>query len=362
VFLVFSDFQLPIFIFFSVMSYLSIFLSINVKSSRVTKSTKTALMHSKLNRTISNTLMIRHSILFIILTIFFLYSFKGHSTLVWFNHLNYTNLNFIIYYLFSIIMLIVLSCLNNRSHFIKNIQQEYVLSISFLNLFLPTIFFSTNLLTFFFIIELVSCLILMQFIVGKDLDVFSSNKKTGYFNYRSNLKSHSYINVIFFQYWTSFFSSVLLVFSFLSYIHIFGTTEWVVMNFLMNYDLSNFSFNQNIKIIFTSIIFLISVFLKLGLAPVHFYKIEIYKGLPFVTILLYTIYFFFIFFLFFGMILVNYLSSAFIVWYNVGLLFLLIGVLVSVFLLFDISSIRAFFSYSTIVNSISFFILFISFN
>jgi hypothetical protein len=85
------------------------------------------------------------------------------------------------------------------------------------------------------------------------------------------------------------------------------------MNFLMNYDLSNFSFNQNIKIIFTSIIFLISVFLKLGLAPVHFYKIEIYKGLPFVTILLYTIYFFFIFFLFFGMILVNYLSSAFIV-------------------------------------------------
>ena len=360
--MVFNDFQLPFFIFFSVMSYLSIFLSINVKSSRIVKSTKTALMHSKLSRTISNNLMIRHSIVFLLLTLIFLYSFKGSSTLVWFNHLNYTNFNFIIYYIFSIIMIIVLSTLNNRSHFIKNIQQEYILSISFLNLFLPIIFFSTNLLTFFFIIELVSCLILMQFIVGKDLDTFSSNKKTGFFNYKSNLKSQSYINVIFFQYWTSFFSSVLLVFSFLSYIHLFGTTEWVVMNFLINYDLSNYSFNYNIKVIFTSIIFLVSIFLKLGLAPVHFYKIEIYKGLPFVTILLYTIYFFFIFFLFFGMMLVNYISNAYIIWYNVGLLFLLVGVLVSVFLLFDISSIRAFFSYSTIVNSISFFILFISFN
>lgn len=358
----FSDIQLIFLILFNTFCFLLVLFSVNVKSSRLTRSTKSKLMQSSVERISPNNLLIRHSFIFLTLTLVFLNVFKDHTCNFWFNHLSYSNLGFIIYYIFTIIMLVVLLSFNSKLHFLKNMQKEYIFTISFLNLFLPVIFFSTNILTFFFIVELLSCLILMQFVVGRDFDNLNSSKRVGYFNFKSNFKSYSYINVIFFQYWTSFFSSVLLVFSFLSYINIFGTSEWIIINFLTDYDLSNFSFNSNVKIILTSLTFLTAIFLKLGLAPVHFYKIEVYKGLPFITILFYTVYFFFIFFLYFGAVITSSMSNMLIVWYNLGILFLLVGFILCSFFLFDVSSIKAFFSYSTIVNSLSFFTLFISLN
>jgi NADH:ubiquinone oxidoreductase subunit 2 (subunit N) len=45
---------------------------------------------------------------------------------------------------------------------------------------------------------------------------------------------------------------------------------------------------------------LIGIFFKLGMTPLHLYKIEIYRGLPFITIFFYTTYFFLIWVVFFS--------------------------------------------------------------
>lgn len=260
--------------------------------------------------------------------------------------------------MFSLLFKIFLNKIIN----LKKIQFEYFLSILNLNILLPLIFFASNMLTFFFIVELVSTIILFKFVVGRDWEIQVSDKKNNFFNYSSNYKSNSFINIIFFQYWISFFSSVLLVFSLLMFIYYYGTTEWVLLNFLTSVDFFTNDIRFNINIIVTYIVFFIGFFLKLGIAPVHFYKIELYKGLPFITLMIYTIYFFFIFFIFFINIISVTLSSTAIIWYNIGLLFLTIGVFWVMVLLFDVTNIKAFFAYSTVVNSMAFMSLLISLN
>lgn len=198
---------------------------------------------------------------------------------------------------------------------------------------------------------------MFKFVVGRDWELTLSTKKSTFFNYSTSTQTTAYTNVIFFQYWVSFFSSVLFVYSLLMFIQLYGSTEWVYINWLGLADLEGVA---NISVYSTYLILWIAIFLKLGIAPVHLYKIELYKGLPFISILFYTIYFFFIFFIFFCLLIVSYTPALVAWWYNLGVIFSLIGVVWVAVLLFDITSLKAFFAYSTIVNSMTFLTLVIS--
>lgn len=355
----FYDASLPVFILYFISFIILFFLIINIKSSNLNKSKNSINMKTQVNKTISNDLIIRFSIVITVLVIIFLLNFRGISGFVWFNHLNINNINLFLFLLFNVLFLIIYSILIKIPN-LKNLQFDYFISISILNIILPLVFFSNNILTFFFILELVSSLILFKFIVGRDWELLISSKKSDFFNFSSNYKSTSYINIIFFQYWISFFSSVLIVYSLLMFFYFYGSSEYVVLNFLTSIDLNYNSLNFNISIIMSYLAFFIGFFLKLGIAPIHFYKIELYKGLPFLTILIYTFYFFFIFFLFFILIVTYNLNNISIIWYNIGLIILIIGVFFVFFLLFDIYNLKAFFAYSTIVNSMLFLSLTIS--
>ena len=186
------------------------------------------------------------------------------------------------------------------------------------------------------------------------------NIKTNFFNFSNTTKSTSYVNIIFFQYWVSFFSSVLIVYSLIMFFYLYGSTEFILLNYLTNIDLSSTEITNNYLVIVTYLAFFLGFFLKLGVAPVHFYKIELYKGLPFITLLIYTIYFFFIFFIYFILLILLYFNNLVILWYNVGLIIFIVGAVISIFLLFDVYSLKAFFAYSTVVNSMLFLALVIS--
>jgi len=108
------------------------------------------------------------------------------------------------------------------------------------------------------------------------------------------------------------------------------------------------------------VVFLLGVLFKLGVTPFHLFKIEVYKGIPFLSIFFYTTYYFVVFFIFFLFMLSDFLVF-FIPQYFVFLSILLLfgSIYVSV-LLFDVSFLKAFFTYSTVINSIGFLIAFIS--
>jgi hypothetical protein len=83
-------------------------------------------------------------------------------------------------------------------------------------------FFSNTLYTFIFILEVNSLLILYKFAVSKFIfkDTFKKNS-----NYLTRRLPLHYLNMLFFQYWANFFSSVLLFISIFNFIFLFGSSE-----------------------------------------------------------------------------------------------------------------------------------------
>ena len=111
---------------------------------------------------------------------------------------------------------------------------------------------------------------------------------------------------------------------------------------------------------FSIIIFILGIFFKLGITPFHLFKIEVYKGLPFLSIFFYTTYYFVVFFIFF----IFLLSDLLVFFVNQYFLFLtlvlFIGCIYIIVLLFDVSFLKAFFTYSTIINTVGFLTIFIA--
>lgn len=99
------------------------------------------------------------------------------------------------------------------------------------------------------------------------------------------------------------------------------------------------------------------MFLKIGFSPLHLFKIEVYKGIPFISIFFYTTIYFVSFFLYFSVILYNNLSFLINIYNIILILFILVGVVYALILLFDVNLTKSFFAYSTVVNAINFIII-----
>lgn len=139
----------------------------------------------------------------------------------------------------------------------------------------------------------------------------------------------------------------------------YGSTEWFLIQFLNSIDTFNIQSNNNLLRVII-IVFLLSVFFKLGLTPFHLFKVEVYKGLPYLSIFFYTTYYFSILFIYFLLLLLDNLY-VFIPNYYLFLVFLLFtGSVYLISLLFDVNFLKAFFTYSTIINTIGFLMVFIS--
>jgi len=96
--------------------------------------------------------------------------------------------------------------------------------------------------------------------------------------------------------------------------------------------------------------------MKIGLTPFHLFKIEVYKGLPIISILVYTTFYFFIYFIYFTLLL-NYQLDFLKIFLN-SILFIIIitGAIYIMSLLYDVTALKSFFAYSTIINSLLFFV------
>jgi NADH:ubiquinone oxidoreductase subunit 2 (subunit N) len=141
--------------------------------------------------------------------------------------------------------------------------------------------------------------------------------------------------------------------------YIYGTGELFLIQCLNILSLDHtIAYSNNARMLI--LVFITSIFFKLGVTPFHLFKVEVYKGIPFLSIFFYTTYYFFLFFLFF-----IYLLSDFLVFFvNQYILFisivLFLGSIYIIVLLFDVSFIKVFFTYSTVINTIGFLIIFIA--
>lgn len=298
----------------------------------------------------NNSIIIYFNLFTLIPLFLFILYLKNYEMNFWWNHFYISNLNLnlsiiIFFFLFFFQFLILKNFI-----LINSVKSDFFFSFLFLFSISTYIYYCNNFFSFLFFLEITSLTVFFNFISSK----IWTNSSYNNINLKKVNSFRKYLNLIFFQFWSSFFSTVILFFFFLFLILNFGTTEWIILNYFFNLKLSLFSFYSNFIFFFFFSFFIISFFLKLGITPIHLYKIEIYKGLPFISIFFYATIFFFIYFIYFVFLIYFYLFSFY--WY-----FFFIITFISIFSffflliqMFDINLSKSFFAYSTIANSLLF--------
>lgn len=311
------------------------------------------LTKSSVNYTFHNSYMIYLNKLFLILLMLYFYSFKGCSTSFWWQHFKVNNLALFIIFMLIVVNYIFLIVAKNVSLLNSFVRTDYVFALMNLNNFMPIIFLTNTLFTFLFVLEFVSVIVFYKFVVSKVWSIKDTSNVNNFLLFR-NLPNY-YLNMMFFQYWATFFSSVMIVFSLISYVYTYSTTEWFVLNLLNNITLQYNSFYiSKLNSLILIFILIFAFLIKIGFTPVHFYKIEIYKGLPFFAIFFYTTYYFLVFFLFFILFILVYFSTFSVYWFYILTLVIVLSFFFIISLLFGLNYLKAFFAYSSVVNSMAF--------
>jgi NADH:ubiquinone oxidoreductase subunit 2 (subunit N) len=140
----------------------------------------------------------------------------------------------------------------------------------------------------------------------------------------------------------------------------YGTSDWYVIQYITTTGILDVSFTNTILHRILVSVFLFSIFFKLGVTPFHLFKIEVYKGIPLLSIFFYTTYYFVVFFIFFLYFLSDFIATYVIYYYLILVLLLFVGSCYTIVLLFDVSFLKAFFTYSTIINTIGFLTAFVA--
>lgn len=329
------------------------FFKINTILQKTTSENHLNISTIKIN---SNGTFVSFYVVLIVLLYINIYLLRGRNEVLWFSHFNLNNFTSNLLYLFVLVsfttFFLLKTTITKKTNLVKSL--DYLFSVNNLVILFPYLFFVNTIFTFLFFLELVSAILFYKLISSKIW--FKNSSGTRYLN---NNIPQNYINMVFFQYWVTFFSTIFIVYFYINIFYIYGTSEWFMVQFLNSSFIENTHTHTN-TIRLLVVVFLLGVFFKLGITPFHLFKIEVYKGIPFLSIFFYTTYYFVVFFLFFLFLLSDFLVFFIPQYFLFLTLLLFFGSVYVVVLLFDVSFLKAFFTYSTVINSIGFLVAFIS--
>lgn len=219
--------------------------------------------------------------------------------------------------------------------------------------FLYYIFYTATLYGLIFILELNAVFIFYKFIASS-------------YWYRQS-RAHSlssvkdarpvatqYAGMLFFQYWATFFSSILLFFALANIYLIYSTADYLSLDLLTSINTYMHYLDNPQYLMFIWFPIIMGFFIKIGLSPFHLFKVEVYQGLSFAALVFYTTFYFFAYMIFFSILMSAYMYSVKLLVNNVIYIILTAGTIYISTTLFDLTTIKAFFAYSTIVNTLLF--------
>lgn len=284
----------------------------------------------------------------------FIYISNWHVHTLFFDLLYFSNQT-IVYFMMSLLILVIL-LYSSLSLVKQNIpfSYEYLLFIIIIILVSFLLISSTNLYFTIFMLELIALLIFAKFVVTRFFTVknFVSTGSISTYLYKY---SYGLFNSLFFQFWANFVSSIFLFFSLINAHYLLGTSNFFLLNFFLSIITMNLYITK-IFIIFISISLIGGLFIKLGLAPYQFFKIETYKGIPLYAIVVYTTLYLIVYVYFFMYIFLTQLPTIRTFINEYIYIMLLISLLYLVSLLFDTKNLKAFLSYSTLITVTNVFV------
>ena len=154
----------------------------------------------------------------------------------------------------------------------------------------------------------------------------------------------------------TFFSSIIIFYFFNQVNQLSGSSDLILINYIF---LSNFfvTYFETFTLILFSTFFILFFFLKIGVAPTHLFKVEIYESIPLNSILFYTTFYISYFFIFFLYVTSNLIFSFLFIFNFISIIVILFGFLFLISFLFNVNLIKSFFAYSTIINVMTFILI-----
>jgi len=336
------------------------FIKSNFMSTRVHQLRTDKIQPSQVIKKIHFSTFIKININQLVILYLNFYFIKGHESVFLWNHLVINNNNLYIIYTIVIMLLLFNILLNTLISNNVNYNSDFFFAINNISIFLIILYFTNTIFSFIFLLEVVSVTVFYKFIMSRLWYKPNPSENSQKFDLTTKNLPKNYLNMLFFQYWSTFFSSFLLFFSLINIHFMYGLSEYTYITILSNIS-NNLSLDNTIQIVFIWLPFVLGVFFKIGLTPFHLFKIEVYKGLPIISILFYTTFYFFVYFLYFSILLLHHIGYIKVYINTFLFLILLCGILYVVCLLFDLTSVKSFFAYSTVINVILFFTLIVLF-
>lgn len=326
-------------------SSISIILSSVLSSS----ATKTNIQKFSCSRT--NFLPILPSLLPLILVSTLLISNISTVSYPLMGHLIITPVSLKLYICFTAVGLGSIVLLQPR---LKNFTKTTTDLINFATIFIyftPIVLISNSLLSFVFLLELLTTQIFILVILWDTM----TREQIAHISDRHHSHQLEYripFNALFFFFWTSFIVAISMFFLLNNLITKYTTTDliWlenIVQFIILTGDISNLS-----TLIFLMGFFLITLMIKFALAPFFFWKPIFFSALNLPSLLFYTIFFYstlLTWLIIFWFSLYTSLTSIIAV---IIASFLSLGFLTTVILLSNSTSLRVFFAISSVFNTL----------
>lgn len=225
-------------------------------------------------------------------------------------HLFWSSLGSKLYTLFLPLGVTILLILRKSFEMSRSSSHDLIVFQSLLFVFAPLLFICNTLLSFIFIIELLSLLVFVLILLW---DSASRAVKHSWVSTPSltPMTSPLPFQALFFFFWTSFVVTLLLFLSLNSLITLYGSADWGLLDVVISFSHSSLS---EWSWVYLLTIFIVAIFIKSALAPFFFWKPIFFSALFIPSLLTYIIYFYPLFFIWFvsWWFTINPLVSSFI--------------------------------------------------
>lgn len=280
-------------------------------------------------------------------------TWSGPSVIAWYSHFVFTEFQHRISYF--IILMFTLTLQIHLTSFAFNNKYVYDYLIVVVNslVWVLYIFYSNNLFTTVFLVEMISLMTLLSFITSSlHITYFYSPTSLENSKYFSKATPQPFLTSLLFLFWTTLVASLLLFLATIFFYTHLLTFDFLYLESILLYVLTAASIYEIATTLTLTSILFTALFLKCGVAPLFFWKPTFFKGssLPFISFYTTFVYFFFLLYLtYLLVVLLNdllYLNKIFLIF------FVLVGTCVLVSTLLESQYIKSFIAMSSILNTL----------
>lgn len=285
------------------------------------------------------------------------------SEALWFGHLTFSTLQFKVFYLILLMLGMYLLALITPIHMSSLLVCDYLILIFHLWLWLWFIFFTNNLFSLIFFIELLSVIVMLLLItnVFTSVHFYNLNSYTThtYFQY-----SHptTFLQTLLTFFWVTLVSSILL-FLFLIFFYLcVSTFDFTLIGCVSIFLVDTSEITSLASMSATWFLFILCVFIKGGVVPFYVWKPSFFKGISFLSLFFYIYVYYFLLFVYLVYCIFLELNELLTLYLYLLLALLSVSTIMVSGILFESFYIKAFLALSSILNSLILFFAITSLN